>query len=119
MTDPSRYDRLSPLARALVDDHDALDLAEMLVKTQDELAALRAAARSYCPTCGRGDAAPTVEHWEQQKQRADRAEAALARIQALADEYPAGIDTALIHEALDTTTPAPAATEATDTQEQP
>lgn len=39
-------------------------------------------------------------------------EAALARIQALADEYPAGIDTALIHEALDQ--PAPAATEATE-----
>lgn len=147
MTEPSRYDQLNPLARALVDDHDELDLAEMLVKAQDELAALRAAARSYCPTCGRGDAAPTVEHWEQQKQRADRAEelaeqharntstvareresyrrawkeeqqrraraeAALARVQHLADEYPAGIDTALIHEALDTD--APAATEATE-----
>lgn len=114
MTDPSRYDQLSPLARALVDDYNELHLAEMLVKAQDELAALRAAARSYCPTCGRGDAAPTVEHWEQQKQRADRAEAALARVQALADEYPAGIDTALIHEALDQPAPAPAATEATE-----
>lgn len=43
MTEPSRYDQLSPLARALVDDYDALDLAEMLVKAQDELAAHRAA----------------------------------------------------------------------------
>jgi hypothetical protein len=33
--------------------------------------------------------------------RLERAEAALARIAALAEEYPAGIDTALIHEALD------------------
>lgn len=67
-----------------------------------QLDALRQVARGYCPACGRGDAAPTVTDWEQQKQRADRAEAALARVQQLADEYPAGIDTALIHEALDT-----------------
>lgn len=46
--------------------------------------------------------------------RCDRYAAALARIQALADQYPAGIDTALIHAALDTEQPAPAATQATD-----
>jgi hypothetical protein len=46
MTDPSRYDQLSPLARALVDDYDEIDLAEMLVKTQDDLAAHRAAITS-------------------------------------------------------------------------
>ena len=79
-----------------------------------ELEALRQVARGYCPHCGRGDAAPTVDDWEQQKQRADRAEAALTRVAALADEYPAGIDTALIHAALDI--PAgPTATQATDT----
>lgn len=33
--------------------------------------------------------------------RLEHAEKALARIQALADEHPAGIDTALIHAALD------------------
>lgn len=38
--------------------------------------------------------------------------ATIARIQALADEHPAGIDTALIHEALDQT--GPAATQATE-----
>lgn len=38
--------------------------------------------------------------------------AALARIQALADEHPAGIDTALVLEALDQTSPAPATVEA-------
>lgn len=40
----------------------------------EELAALRAVACGYCPHCGRGDAAPTVQHWEHQRQRADTAE---------------------------------------------
>jgi hypothetical protein len=44
----------------------------------DALAALRAVARGYCPACGRGDAAPGVEDWEQQKRRADEAEAKVA-----------------------------------------
>ena len=44
----------------------------------DSLAALRQVARGYCPECGRGDAAPTVADWEQQKQRANRAEAKIA-----------------------------------------
>ena len=41
----------------------------------DALAALRQVARGYCPACGRGDAAPTVEDYEQQRQRAEQAEA--------------------------------------------
>ena len=45
-----------------------------------ELAALRAVARGYCPACGRGDAAPTVADWEQQKQRADKAEETSRRL---------------------------------------
>ena len=44
----------------------------------DALTALRQIARGYCPECGRGDAAPTVADWEQQKQRADHAEAKVA-----------------------------------------
>ncbi|MFD9248480.1 hypothetical protein [Streptomyces bottropensis] len=44
--------------------------------------------------------------------RLERAEAALARIQAIADEYPAGIDTALIHAALDQPAPLTPAVEA-------
>jgi hypothetical protein len=40
----------------------------------DALAELRQVARGYCPECGRGDAAPTVEDWEGQKRRADQAE---------------------------------------------
>lgn len=38
----SRYDRLSPLARALVDDFDELDLAEMLVAAQNDIASCKA-----------------------------------------------------------------------------
>ncbi|MES9522428.1 hypothetical protein [Streptomyces capoamus] len=73
----------------------------------DALDALRAVARGYCEVCGRGDAAPTVEDWEterqnaafwfdqhqrarqsaaDQRQRAKRAEAALARVRAACDQ---------------------------------
>lgn len=38
------------------------------------------AAAGYCPHCGRGDAGPTADQYEQQRQRAEKAEAALARI---------------------------------------
>jgi hypothetical protein len=47
----------------------------------DAFAALRQVARGYCPDCGRGDAAPTVDDWEQQRQRADEAEGRLAHLQ--------------------------------------
>ncbi|NUS83692.1 MAG: hypothetical protein HOY75_13335 [Streptomyces sp.] len=73
----NRYDQLGPEARALVDDYDTIAIAEMLVAAKDELAALRQVARGYCPECGRGDAAPTVEDWQQQKQHADQLAAAL------------------------------------------
>ncbi|MFI5687859.1 hypothetical protein [Streptomyces sp. NPDC051636] len=53
-------------------------LAELRTEL-DTLAALRQVSRGYCPTCGRGDAAPTVEDWEQQRDRADQ----LARILAV------------------------------------
>lgn len=43
----------------------------------------------------------TSDGLDQLYDRLDRAEAAVARIEALAEEYPVGIDTALIHEALD------------------
>lgn len=45
-----------------------------LGKSETELAALRKVARGYCPTCGRGDCAPTVADWEQQKQRVEQVE---------------------------------------------
>ncbi|MFL4947526.1 hypothetical protein ACJ6WE_09150 [Streptomyces sp. MMS24-I31] len=49
----------------------------------DQLDALRAVARGYCPACGRGDAAPTITDWEQQRQRAERL---AAEVTALRDD---------------------------------
>jgi hypothetical protein len=51
----------------------------------DQLDALRAVARGYCPHCGRGDAAPTVQDWEQQRDRAEFYEAAVARMRDRAE----------------------------------
>lgn len=84
-----------------------------------QLAALRTVARGYCPHCGRGDAAPTVEYSEQQRQRADQAEAAIARVRALADRWdnalaPDRTYARALRAALDEPAPDPAATEATD-----
>jgi hypothetical protein len=51
------------------------DLADaVLVELQpelDALAALRQVARGYCPHCGRGDASPTAEQWEQMRRERD------------------------------------------------
>lgn len=94
----------------------------------DELDALRAVARGYCPHCGRGDAAPTVDDWQRERQRADQTEAALDRVRALADRWvkagPPPLGTSIarwwdkrlaeLNTALDQ--PAPAATQATEEQ---
>lgn len=101
----------------------------------DALAALRQVARGYCPECGRGDAAPTVEDWEQQRQRADQAEellriandtsnkseaargraaATLERVRNAAALHRKGlISTAELHAVIGPA-PGPAATQATD-----
>ena len=69
-----------------------------------ELAGLRAVARGYCPACGRGDAAPTVQHWEAERAARDSyrrawqaergrrapAEAAITRVRAIAEQIRAG-----------------------------
>jgi hypothetical protein len=125
MTDTSRYDRLDPIARALVDDYDAIDLADMLVTAKNQLAELRAVARGYCPACGRGDAAPTVDDWEQQKQRADQFAVTLDEVlrhfihkghpgePCLQTGWISERTVARWRETLYQPTPAPAATEAT------
>lgn len=97
-----------PLDHLTSDQYDALC---------GELAALRAVARGYCPACGRGDAAPTVADWEQQKQRADRR---TTEITALRDDLYGITGARWIADMLDTilNKPAPAAaTQATDHQE--
>lgn len=37
----------------------------------------------YCPHCGRGDAGPTADEYEQQRQRAERAEAEATRLSTI------------------------------------
>lgn len=44
-----------------------------------QLAADAAGTAGYCPSCGRGDVAPSAEEYEQQRQRAERAETELRR----------------------------------------
>lgn len=87
------------------------------------------AATGYCPACGRGDVAPTAEAYEQQRQRAERATAALDRVRMVgpALEYEATAPglaeparevlrdaSRRIRAAL--ADPTPAATEATETE---
>ena len=70
-------------------DHLTSDALDALYAERDrltaELAALRQVARGYCPECGRGDAAPTVADWEQQRQRADEAEERLRHLQTTSE----------------------------------
>lgn len=88
MTDTSRYDRLDPIARALVDDYDAIDLAAMLVTAQDAIARVRAI--------------PRLPHSSQQTGELGRA-------------YTRGWESVInaLDTALDQPAPIPAATEAT------
>lgn len=46
-----------------------------------ELAALKEISRGYCPECGRGDAAPSVEDWERERHRAERLAAVVERVE--------------------------------------
>lgn len=61
-------------------DHLTSDQYDQLC---DQLEALQAVARGYCPECGRGDAGPTAEDWERQRRRADEAEAQLRLVDAM------------------------------------
>jgi len=50
------------------------------------LATLNDPDAGYCPDCGRGDAGPTADEYEQQRRRAETAERRTIRIQTLLDE---------------------------------
>lgn len=69
----------------------------------DQLAALRQVARGYCHACGRGDAAPTTDDWEQQRKRAEQL-AGLAREILYATHNISSQDWARWRETLDTIT---------------
>ncbi|MFF3511559.1 hypothetical protein [Streptomyces sp. NPDC002573] len=90
--------------------------AEQLPRAEEELAALRAVARGYCPDCGRGDAAPTLADWEQQKQRADQLAATLREVlvREVTEQPVAAEDYARWTAALNQFAPGPAATQATE-----
>lgn len=76
------------------------DYEQRVEQLTAELAAFRTVSRGYCSDCGRGDAAAIVADWEQQKTRADQAEAELARYteaesaDAAAGSYAARAETA-------------------------
>ena len=51
-------------------------------QAEAELTALKTITSGYCGHCGRGDCSPTADQWYEQRQRADRAEAAIERVRA-------------------------------------
>ncbi|MFF7096380.1 hypothetical protein ACFY9A_28895 [Streptomyces rubradiris] len=53
----------------------------------DALDTLRAVARGYCEHCGRGDATPPPEAYEEQRARAARAADLVARVRAVRDRW--------------------------------
>lgn len=73
--EPDRQDQ--PMTDRVPLDHLTSDQYDALC---DQLDALRAVARGYCPQCGRRDAAPTTADWEAERQRADEAEQRLRNI---------------------------------------
>ncbi|KUJ65415.1 hypothetical protein [Streptosporangium amethystogenes] len=56
---------------------------DMLDQLYADLDALKAITAGYCGHCGRGDCSPTADQWLEQRQRAEQAEAAIARVRAL------------------------------------
>lgn len=60
-------------------------------RLSSELAALKSIGRGYCPECGRGDCSPTADQWYEQQQRAERAVAAIERVQDAAALHRQGL----------------------------
>jgi hypothetical protein len=86
---------LADRARKGLTDTEAARLLEGIARLADY--ENRITWHTTCGSCAR-----ILDSAYAETVRAEQAEAALARIAALADQHPAGIDTALIHEALDT-----------------
>ncbi|MDX3835626.1 hypothetical protein [Streptomyces europaeiscabiei] len=87
MTQPVTADQLRNLTDRAARGPLTADEQQRLREGIAQLEALQQIARGYCPDCGRGDAAPTVTDWEQQKQRADHAETELAGVRTLRDRW--------------------------------
>lgn len=67
------YERLNDAEKVIAHLEDG---EKLRLRAETELAALRAVARGYCPACGRGDAAPTVEDWQRERDEHGRLEIA-------------------------------------------
>jgi hypothetical protein len=94
-------------------DEDLATVSNAVLAVADaEQAELRAEVEQWRATYGR-DALPGALR---RLERAEQAEAVIKRVAAIADAHPVGIDTALVHEALDGWTP-PAAAPAVDQAE--
>lgn len=97
-----RYDNHHVLSgNDIPSEHHYGEADFVLAELRTELAALAEYENTInwmttCTGCAR-----VLDSCIRETERAERAEAALARIARLADEHPAGIDTALIHAALD------------------
>ncbi|MEU3528870.1 hypothetical protein AB0E62_34315 [Streptomyces sp. NPDC038707] len=78
------YAELIDLRQYATMTEQALAIARIdLDHAKTDLAVLREVARGYCEHCGRGDATPPPEAYEEQRARAARAEAAIARVREI------------------------------------
>lgn len=84
--------------------HDTDRAVARAEQAEAELAALKTVTTGYCPRCGRGDCSPTADQWLEQRQRAEQAEAAIARVRAWAAQTQHGAAAAEVLAALDGTT---------------
>jgi len=83
----AELDRCDRIRKAALDGRNAA--VQRADQAEAELTALKAITTGYCPRCGRGDCSPTADQWLEQRQRADRAEAAIARVRALHTRWDA------------------------------
>ncbi|MGA5604028.1 hypothetical protein ACPCUF_23835 [Streptomyces griseoincarnatus] len=73
------------MARRIHQARPGIPIHHILATLEAFRAVLEMAQPGYCPSCGRGDVTPTAEEYEQQRQRALEAEAALDRVRAVPD----------------------------------
>lgn len=82
------YAELIDLRQYATMTEQALAIARIdLDHAKTDLAVLREVARGYCEHCGRGDATPPPEAYEEQRARAVRAADVVARVRAVRDRW--------------------------------
>lgn len=58
------------------------DCRSQIKEQYARISELETVSRGYCPECGRGDCAPTVEDWDRERKRADAAEKRVGELEA-------------------------------------